>query len=116
MPSRYPTPRRDLELLADCPQEGCSETLMLAHGFTIEQLVELVRAGLATATPQRIRARRQDDGGRDALNHERRAEVGLAACCAAATTNTFFQKPDAASDFGLTSRRHSPAVESGGWR
>jgi hypothetical protein len=30
--------------------------VMLAHGFTIEQLVELVRAGLATATAQRVRA------------------------------------------------------------
>jgi hypothetical protein len=39
--------------LADSLQESCSE---LAHGFTIEQLVELVRAGLATSTPQRIRA------------------------------------------------------------
>jgi hypothetical protein len=29
---------------------------MLAHGFTIEQMVELVRAGLATATPQHVRA------------------------------------------------------------
>jgi hypothetical protein len=28
----------------------------LTHGFTIEQLVELVRAGLATATPQRVKA------------------------------------------------------------
>src|SRR5207253_3180304 len=36
------------------PQEGCTEALMLAHGFTVEQLVELLRAGLATATPQRI--------------------------------------------------------------
>jgi hypothetical protein len=27
---------------------------MLAHGFTVEQLVELVRAGLATATAQRV--------------------------------------------------------------
>ena len=58
MPSRYPTPRRALELLARCPEEGCSETLMLAHGFTIEQLVELVRAGLASATPRRVRAGR----------------------------------------------------------
>ena len=31
---------------------------MLAHGFTIEQLVELVRAGLASATPRRVRAGR----------------------------------------------------------
>jgi len=27
---------------------------MLAHGFTIENMVELVRAGLASATPERI--------------------------------------------------------------
>ena len=30
----------------------------MAHGFTVEQMVELVRAGLATATPQRVRAGR----------------------------------------------------------
>jgi hypothetical protein len=48
--------RRALEMLADCPQEGCTEAVMLAHGFTIEQMVELVRAGLATASVQRIRA------------------------------------------------------------
>jgi hypothetical protein len=29
---------------------------MLAHGFTIPQMVELVRAGLATATTERMRA------------------------------------------------------------
>jgi hypothetical protein len=29
---------------------------MLAHGFTVEQLVEVVRAGLATATAQRVKA------------------------------------------------------------
>jgi hypothetical protein len=27
---------------------------MLAHGFTIPQMVKLVRAGLATATPERV--------------------------------------------------------------
>jgi hypothetical protein len=54
-----PTGQRALELLADCPQEGCSEAIMLAHGFTIEQMVELVRAGLATATPQRVKAGRE---------------------------------------------------------
>jgi hypothetical protein len=51
-----PTQRRALELLASCPQEGCSEAVLLAHGFAIRQMVELVRAGLATATPQRVRA------------------------------------------------------------
>jgi hypothetical protein len=29
---------------------------MLAHGFTIPQMVELVRAGVATATAERVRA------------------------------------------------------------
>jgi hypothetical protein len=43
-------------LLAGCGVEGCAEAVMLAHGFTIAQLVELVRAGLATATAQRVRA------------------------------------------------------------
>jgi hypothetical protein len=28
--------------------------MMLAHGFTIEQMVELIRAGLATATAERV--------------------------------------------------------------
>jgi hypothetical protein len=27
---------------------------MLAHGFTIEQMVEMVRAGLATATAEHV--------------------------------------------------------------
>jgi hypothetical protein len=45
--------RRALELLASC-REGCTEAIMLAHGFTIPQMVELVRAGLATATAERV--------------------------------------------------------------
>jgi hypothetical protein len=32
---------------------------MLAHGFTIAQLVDLVRAWLATATPTRMKAGRE---------------------------------------------------------
>jgi hypothetical protein len=27
---------------------------MLAHGFTVALMVELIRAGLATATPERV--------------------------------------------------------------
>ena len=70
--SRYPTPRRRtrihqakpdrrraLELQAGCGPEGCSEHVLRAHGFTTEQMVELVRAGLASATPQRTRAGRE---------------------------------------------------------
>jgi hypothetical protein len=58
--SRHPKPdrRRALELLAGSPQEGCSEAIMLAHSFTVEQLVELVRNGLASATAQRVTAAR----------------------------------------------------------
>jgi hypothetical protein len=69
MPSPYPARRRQrqpkpdrrraLELLAGCGPEGCSEHVLRAHGFTTEQLVELVRAGLATATPQRTRTGRE---------------------------------------------------------
>jgi hypothetical protein len=52
---RRPKPdrRRAFELLASC-RDGCTEAIMIAHGFTIEQLVELVRAGLATATAERV--------------------------------------------------------------
>ena len=32
---------------------------MKAHGFTTEQLVELVRSGLASATPTHVRAGRE---------------------------------------------------------
>src|SRR4051812_2998297 len=49
-----PTRRRALELLSDAGTEGCSEAVMLAHGFTVDQLTDLVRIGLATATPQPI--------------------------------------------------------------
>jgi hypothetical protein len=48
-----PDRRRALELLASC-SDGCTEAIMLAHGFTMMQMVELVRAGLATATAERI--------------------------------------------------------------
>jgi hypothetical protein len=45
--------RRALELLA-ASRDGCTESMMLAHGFDIPLLVELVRAGLATATGERV--------------------------------------------------------------
>jgi hypothetical protein len=52
---RRPKPdrRRALELLASC-RDGCTEALMLAHGFTVAQMAELVRAGLASATAERM--------------------------------------------------------------
>jgi hypothetical protein len=54
-PRRRPKPdrRRAIELLASC-RDGCTEATMLAHGFSIDMMVELVRAGLATATDERV--------------------------------------------------------------
>jgi hypothetical protein len=45
-------------LLASC-RDGCTEAIMLAHGFTIAQMVELVRAGLASVTTERMVAGRE---------------------------------------------------------
>jgi len=50
--------QRALALLASCP-DGCPEALMIAHGFTIEDMVALVHDGLATATAERVRAGRE---------------------------------------------------------
>ena len=40
-----PTQRRAPELLASCPQEGCTEGVLVAHGISIAHIVELVREG-----------------------------------------------------------------------
>src|SRR5262249_26251825 len=42
-----------LELL-DASPDGCTEALMFANGFTAELLIELVRAGLASAHAERM--------------------------------------------------------------
>ena len=55
-----PERRRALELLAASP-DGCTEAIMLAHGFPVPRLVDLCIAGLAIATPEQIVA-----GGRPA--------------------------------------------------
>jgi hypothetical protein len=47
--------RRALELLA-ASRDGVSEAILRAHGFTVAQMVELVRTGLASATAERMRA------------------------------------------------------------
>jgi hypothetical protein len=54
--SRAPTQRRALELLADCHRKAVAKRF--CYGFTVEQMVELVRSGLATATAQRVKAGR----------------------------------------------------------
>jgi hypothetical protein len=63
-------------MLASC-RDGCTEAIMLAHGFSIAQMVELVRAGLATAhrpsaragslVPMEVTRVRITDTGRQAL-------------------------------------------------
>jgi hypothetical protein len=74
-----PDRRRALELLASS-RDGATEAIMLAHGFTIPQLVELVRAGLATTAAERVVAGGRamevarvqiTEGGRQALSHLR---------------------------------------------
>jgi hypothetical protein len=41
-----------LELLA-ASDDGASDALLLAHGFTVALMVDVVRAALATAQPER---------------------------------------------------------------
>jgi hypothetical protein len=50
-----PDQLRALGMLAGSPL-GCTESVMLAHGFTIDMLTEFVANGLATATPGMIHA------------------------------------------------------------
>ena len=47
--------RDALELLT-AASPSCPELLLLAHGFKIEMLAGLVRAGLATAQPEAVNA------------------------------------------------------------
>jgi hypothetical protein len=62
MARRRPKPdrRRALELLASS-HDGATEAIMRAHGFTVEQMVELVTTGLATATAERVGRGRAHD-------------------------------------------------------
>jgi hypothetical protein len=48
-----PTAVGRLNCLASSPN-GCSEAIMLARGFTVEQMAELVHAGLATTNAERV--------------------------------------------------------------
>jgi len=48
---------RALSILADSPN-GCTEAMLIAHGFTIDSLAELIEAGLAGAMTRRVIVRR----------------------------------------------------------
>ena len=52
------TRRRALTVLASSP-DGCTEAIMLAHGFTAELLIELVQEDLATVTSERRHSRNE---------------------------------------------------------
>jgi hypothetical protein len=45
---------RALRLLDEAGPRGCTETVMLAHGFTRELLAGLVRDGLASKRPESV--------------------------------------------------------------
>lgn len=51
--SPKPDRRRALELLAGS-RDGMTEAMLAAHGFTVKQMLELVRDGLASAHSQRV--------------------------------------------------------------
>jgi hypothetical protein len=51
-----PDQRRALQLLADAGLSGCTESIMLAHGFKLAMLAELVSNCWAIAEPERVRA------------------------------------------------------------
>jgi hypothetical protein len=44
--------RRMLEMLA--ASGGCTDALLVAHGFALDTLADMVRAGLATAKAERV--------------------------------------------------------------
>ncbi len=47
--------RRLLELLA-AAEEGCTEALLLAHGFALANIFNVVKAGLASTQAERLHA------------------------------------------------------------
>jgi hypothetical protein len=64
-PASMPTPRhrrstvkpdrvRALELLDGCGAEGCTEAILHAHDFATADIAELVRAGFASVTAERV--------------------------------------------------------------
>jgi hypothetical protein len=68
--------RGALEILAAAALRGCTGVMLLAHGFSIDMLADLVHEGLATAHRQTMRVGRRKvqfarmmitDAGRPAL-------------------------------------------------
>jgi hypothetical protein len=72
------------KLLAAC-RDGCTESLLPANG--VEQMVELVRGGLATANAERVVAR-----GRT-IEDMRITDAGRRACTADANFRRMYHTP-----------------------
>jgi len=53
-----PEQYRALKMIADGGQNGCTEHALAAQGFEINMVASLIRDGLATVWPQRIRVGR----------------------------------------------------------
>ena len=45
---------RVLAMLVDAEPSGCTEELLMANGFSMDLLAGLIRAGLATVSPERV--------------------------------------------------------------
>ena len=54
MSPAYPSKKLTRPLLTK--DEGCTEAFLLAHGFTVDLLADMVRAGFATAQSERVHA------------------------------------------------------------
>jgi hypothetical protein len=54
-PRRSAERHRALELLAASP-DGCTAAILMAHGFKSDRLAELINAGLASVTIERVTA------------------------------------------------------------
>jgi hypothetical protein len=53
-PATVPNPTAAaLELLASC-RDGCTETIMTAHGFKTDMMVEIINGGLASVTTEGV--------------------------------------------------------------
>jgi hypothetical protein len=53
-------------------RKGCTKAMMLAHGFSTDMLLDLVKAGLATASTERMGT----GGRRTDVTHVRISEAG----------------------------------------
>jgi hypothetical protein len=72
MPRRPSQPDRValLALIAEC-KAGLPEGILRARGYSNEDMVALVRDGLATAIPERVVAGSRKNRSRDVVDHAR---------------------------------------------